>query len=71
MTAPVFVKIDKYKEITGVLRKIQEKLNSANSTIQQIDKLKAEEDARIQEWKERLEAIQGRLNSVGDALHQH
>lgn len=70
MTPPVFVKIDRYKELTGILKKIHEKVQSANATIEQIDKIKAEEDNRLQEWKEIIEVIQGRLDAVGEALHQ-
>lgn len=69
--APVFVKISKYKELAGILTKIQQKLNSADKTIEQLQKVKDEEDARIQEWKENLEIVQKKLESVGAALHQH
>ena len=70
-SAPVFVKISKYKELAGILAKIQQKLDSANKTIEQLQKIKDEEDARIQEWKENLELVQSKLENVGGALHQH
>lgn len=69
-STPVFVKINKYNELAGILVKIQQKLDSANKTIEQLQKIKDEEDTRIQEWKDNLELVQNKLESVGGALHQ-
>lgn len=69
-TAPVYVKITKYKELTKVLTKIQERLDSANKTIQQLEQLKDQEDQQIADWRENLETIQEKLSSVGTALHK-
>jgi len=69
-TAPVYVKITKYKELTKVLTKIQERLDSANKTIQQLEELKDQEDQQIADWRQNLETIQGKLSSVGTALHK-
>lgn len=66
--APVFVKIDKYKDITSILNKIQERLDSTNKMIDNLEALKNEEDERIKEWKESLELVQAKLGSVGGAF---
>ncbi len=67
--APVYVKISKYKDLTKVLSKIQERLDSANKTIEQLEQLKAQEDQQIAEWRQNLENIQEKLSNVGTALH--
>ena len=69
-TAPVYVKITKYKELTKVLTKIQERLDSANKTIGQLEELKAQEDQQIADWRQNLENIQEKLANVGTALHK-
>ena len=70
-SAPVFVKIGKYNELSGILEKIQSKLDAANKTIEQLQKIKDEEEERIQEWKENLDLVKTKLDGVGLALHQH
>jgi peptidoglycan hydrolase CwlO-like protein len=70
MEPPVFVKISKYKELAAVLKKLQERLDATDKTIDQLTKLKEEEDRRIQEWHENLELVRGKLSAVGEAMHQ-
>jgi len=70
MDAPVFVKINEYKNITAILEKIQSRIEATNKMIDQLDAIKDEEDQRIQEWKESLELVQSKVDSVGAALHQ-
>lgn len=69
MDAPVFVKISKYKELTSVLNKIQERLDAASKTIEQIESIKQEEDQRVEEWKQQLETVREKLKNVDSALH--
>lgn len=70
MEPPVFVKISKYKELSGVLKKLQERLESADKTIDELTKLKEEEDRHIQQWHENLELVRSKLNAVSEAMHQ-
>ena len=69
--APVYVKITKYKELSKVLSKVQERLDSANKTIGQLEELKAQEGKQIAEWRESLDAIEQKLGNVGSALHKN
>jgi hypothetical protein len=70
MDAPVFVKINEYKDLTAILNKIQTRIEATSKMIEQLDTIKNEEDQRIQEWKESLELVQTKVNTVGAALHQ-
>lgn len=70
MDAPVFVKVNEYKNITAILDKIQARIEATNKMIEQLDAIKEEEDQRIQEWKESLELVQSKVDTVGVALHQ-
>ena len=70
MDPPVYVEISKYKELTAILKRIQAKLATADETIAEIQKVKAEEDAKISEWRESLEMIRTKVQGVTDTLHQ-
>ena len=71
MDAPIFVKINQYKSLTTILNKIQNRLDATNKMIDQLEAVKTDEDQRIQEWKESLELVQTKVNTVGAALHQN
>lgn len=68
--APVFVKIDKYKELLSIMNKIQDHLATSNKTLDKLSSLKEEEDGKIASWKENLEAIQERLHEIGGSFHE-
>lgn len=70
MDAPVFVKINQYKDLTAILNKIQTRLEATDKLIEQLETVKDEEDRRIQEWKESLELVRNKVATVGSALHQ-
>lgn len=67
---PIYVKVDKYKELTSVLKAIQAKLENADRMIEKINSLKADEDAQIQEWNENISDVKDRLQRITDAFHQ-
>ncbi len=67
---PIYVKVDRYKELVSVLGKIDTKLKSVNKMIEDINDLKAKEDEQIRAWNENLADIQGRLESINEAFHQ-
>lgn len=67
---PIYVKVDKYKELMRILQTIEKKLENADKMIEKINSLKAEEDAQIQQWNENLEDVRDRLTRIGEAFHQ-
>lgn len=66
---PVFVKITKHKELVSILNKIQDKLQATSKTIDELEKLKDQEEEHIDSWREQLETIQGKLNTINSSLH--
>lgn len=70
MSVPIYVKVDKYKELIATLKKIDTKLTSVNEMIEQINKLKEEEDAQIKAWNDNLEDVRERLGRINDAFYQ-
>jgi histidyl-tRNA synthetase len=70
MDAPIFVKVNEYKNLTAILTKIQSRIEATSKMIDQLDAIKNEEDQRIQEWKDSLDMVQSKVNTVSTALHQ-
>lgn len=67
---PIYVKVDRYKELLAVLQKIEKKLQGTGKMIDEINGLKEDEDAQIKQWNESLEDIQARLQRINDAFYQ-
>ncbi len=70
MEAPLFVKIEKYKELTEVLGRVDAKLREAKTQLSTLERLKAEEDAKIESWQQSLQELEERSKELHDALFQ-
>ncbi len=66
--APLFVKIDKYKELTEVLSQVDEKIKEASKQLEQLQKLKQQEDAQIAAWEASLEDVKARSGELHASL---
>jgi hypothetical protein len=66
---PIYVKVDKYKELLEVLKVINGKLANVDKTIGKINDLKAQEDAQLTGWNENLTDIKARLEKINQAFY--
>jgi hypothetical protein len=67
---PIYVKVDKYKDLLDVLKTIEAKLASVDRMIERINTLKAEEDREIKQWNDNITDIKDRLQRINGAFHQ-
>ena len=67
---PIYVKVDKYKELLEVLKTINAKLQTVDKTIEKINTLKTQEDAQIQSWNDNLSDIKSRLEKINGAFYE-
>jgi hypothetical protein len=67
---PIYVKVDKYKELLEVLKGINTKLSTVDKTIEKINALKSEEDSQLQSWNENLADIKARLEKINQAFYE-
>lgn len=67
---PIYVKVDKYRELMQVLKAIENRLSSVDKMIDKINTLKAEEDRQISQWNANVSDIKDRLVHINDAFHQ-
>ena len=68
--APVFVKIDDYKDILDVLDLIKDRLGEAKRTLADINELKNDEDAELELWGSTLSEIEKKLDDINRTLFE-
>lgn len=66
--APVFVKMDEYKDIMDIVSLMREKIGQAKFLLDKIAQLKAQEDEELAVWAKELEAVEQSVASVDKAL---
>ena len=66
--APVFVKVDDYKDILDILGLVKNKLDEARKTLSDINDIKKEEDSEIEMWNSTVEEIEKKLEDIQTTL---
>jgi len=67
-TAPVFVKIDEYKNVLDIVQVLKGKVKEGKDILEKIHQLKAEEDSELEEWTAELEEIEKRIDGIDRGL---
>jgi len=68
--APVFVRIEDYKDILDVLELIKDRLGEAKRTLSDINELKNDEDAELELWSSTLNEIEKKLEDIDRTLFE-
>ena len=68
--APVFVKIEEYKDILDILELIKGKLSDAKRTLADINELKSDEDSELEMWNSTLNEIEKKLENIDSTLFE-
>lgn len=68
--APVFVKIDEYKEILDVLEMIKSKVREVRETLGSINSLRNEEDAELSMWNNTINDIERKIDSIDKIMFE-
>ena len=66
--APVFVKIEDYKDITEIMGLIKEKLDQARFLLNKVNEIKKQEDAELANWSKELEEVTKRVHEIDHLL---
>jgi len=69
-SAPVFVKIDEYKEVLDIIDVIKAKIDKAKDILDDINQVKTEEDEELIEWKTILDNISDKVYFIDKALFE-
>jgi hypothetical protein len=68
--APVFVKIEDYKDIVDLIALVKDRLKQAKFLLGKIREIKDQEDAEITAWTNEIEDVDQRINDVDRALFE-
>ena len=69
-SAPVFVRIEEYKDVVDVMNLIKNKIKDAKNVLGKINELKNEEDAELELWKSSLDEVERKVGFVDKALFE-
>lgn len=68
MAAPVFIKIDEYKEIFDIVTLLKNKIAEGKEIIDRINRIKEEEDSEISAWASELDEIASKIDVIDKSL---
>lgn len=70
MQAPVFVKIDKYREVEDTLQQIKAKIEEAKDIIDKINGMKTEEEQELHTWREDIKQMEEKIATVEHSMQR-
>ena len=68
--APVFVKIDEYKEILDVLDMVKGKMKEIKETLSSINTLRNEEDTELSVWNNTIKEIEEKIENIDKMMFE-
>lgn len=68
--APVFVKVDDYKDVLDMIELIKDKLGQAKKTLEDINELKNEENSELDLWESTLNEVEKKVHDINRVLFE-
>ena len=68
--APVYVKVEEYKDIMDIMTLMREKLRQSKFLLDKIAELKGQEDAELSTWAKELEDVESRVSAIDKTLFE-
>ncbi|MBI2549733.1 hypothetical protein HYV83_00965 [Candidatus Woesearchaeota archaeon] len=68
MKSSVFIRIDRYKELSEVIKQIRSKLEDAKQALKKAKDLKSQEDAELENWQTELASVEQKLDEISEAI---
>ena len=68
--APVFVKVNEYKEIIDVLDMVKSKLEEVRNTLGSVNELRNEEDSEISMWNATIDDIEKKIEDIDKMMFE-
>lgn len=66
--APIFIKIDEYKNVLDILAVLKKKIKEGKDVIAKINQLKNEEDSELESWSAELDELEKKAESIDRML---
>jgi predicted nucleic acid-binding Zn-ribbon protein len=68
--APVFVRIEDYKQMLDVIEMIKKNLAQAKQMLAELNQLKEQEASEIQSWSGELDRIESKINDIDKLMFE-
>lgn len=68
--SPVFVKIDKYRELLDVVDVLQKQVGEVKATLQEIRNLKDEEESELRAWEDGIAEVEEKIGFIDKSLFE-
>ena len=68
--APIFVKVDEYKEILDVLDMVKGKVSEIKETLNGINSLRDQEDAEVVMWGSTINDIEKKIEDIDKLMFE-
>ena len=66
--APVFVKIEDYKDVLDILDLVKNKVTDAKKTLHEINEMKNQEDSELAIWSRELDEIDRKVEFIDNTM---
>ncbi len=70
MERPLFVRIEKYKDVMETLNELKDKMKDAGDVLRELNRIKDEEEQELASWHHDLEAIKEKLMTIDKSLFE-
>lgn len=67
---PLFVQIDKYKDVVNTIQAIKSKMRDLEELISNLENIKVEEDKKLDSWKRDVQNIKEKILSIDKDLFE-
>ncbi|MBN1377576.1 hypothetical protein JW949_04580 [Candidatus Woesearchaeota archaeon] len=68
--APVFVKIDEYKEILDIIDVLKGKVTELKNTLMELQEIKEDEDREIERWSSNLADVESKIRFIDKSIFE-
>ena len=68
MKAPIYIKIEQYKEIIEIMGVIKNKIVEVRGALNRIDKIKREQEIEMSMWSSKINEIEEKINAVDQMI---
>lgn len=66
--APIFVKVDEYKDVLDILDLVKNKIHDAKTTMHEINDLKNQEDSELAIWANEIADIERKIEFIDQTM---
>ncbi len=68
MRAPVFVKVERYREVEETLAQIKAKIAEARDVLSKLSQIKTEEEHELRTWHDDVNQIEEKITTIEHSM---